>query len=171
MKRPLPQTQAPDLQVKTVKGKNWTLSAQHPDTFTMLVFYRGVHCPVCETYLKDLEKKLDEFTKKGVGVIALSGDDEERASTSKEEWGLKRLTLGYGLSVETMRQWGLYISKSIKESEPSIFCEPGVFWVRPDGELYSAVINSMPFGRPSFTDLLSTLDWVIDNKYPARGEA
>jgi len=171
MSKPLPQKTALDLKVKTVNGKTWTLSDQNPRAFTMIVFYRGLHCPVCKTYLKDLEGKVDEFRKRGMEVIAISGDDETRAKSAKDEWELKQLTLGHGLDVESMRQWGLYISKSIKESEPSIFCEPGVFWVRPNGELYSAIINSMPFGRPSFTDLLSTLDWVLENKYPARGEA
>jgi hypothetical protein len=114
---------------------------------------------------------VEEIKKRRVEMIAISGDPEKRAGTSKKEWGLDRLALGYGQDVDSMREWGLFVSNSIKESEPPQFGEPRVFLVRPDGELYYVAINSMPFARPSFKDLLSAMDWVTENDYPARGEA
>lgn len=171
MTKLLPRTQAPELEVKTIKGDIWTLSKQDPPTFTMIVFYRGHHCPICKTYLQDLEGKWKEFTKRGVEMIAISGDPEKRGRKAKEEWALDQLTVGYDQAVDSMREWGLYISNSIKDSEPAQFGEPGVFLIRPGGELYYVAINSMPFGRPSIKDLLSTVDWVTENSYPARGEA
>ncbi|MEX2492464.1 MAG: peroxiredoxin-like family protein [Nitrospirales bacterium] len=171
MTKLLPRTHAPELEVKTIEGNIWKLSKLDPPTFTMIVFYRGLHCPICKTYLKDLEGKWREFTKRGVEMIAISGDTEERATKSKQEWGLEQLMVGYDQAMSSMREWGLYISHRIKDSEPAQFGEPGVFLIRPGGELYYIAINSMPFGRPSFRDLLSTVDWVTENSYPARGEA
>ena len=171
MSRCKPRSKAPDLEVETVSGNAWTLSRQSPSLFTMVVFYRGWHCPICKTYLQQLEKYLEQFRKRGVEAIAISGDTKERALKSMKEWDLNAVTIGYGQCIDSMRDWGLYISNSIKEAEPSQFGEPGVFLIQPNGELYYAATNSMPFARPSFKDLLAAIDWVTEHKYPARGEA
>ncbi len=152
-------------------GDPWTLADRRPERFTTIVFYRGLHCPVCRTYLSELERKLDEFIRRGVDVIAVSGDDGERARRTAEEWKLERLTVGYGQSIASMREWGLFISHGIKEPEPELFGEPGFFLVRPDGTIYYAAVNSMPFGRPRLDDMLAALDFIIARNYPARGEA
>jgi len=169
---PKPQRPAPSLEVPVVGDGIWSLTDQHPDSFTLVVFYRGLHCPICRGYLKQLEGLLDRLAEVGVtSVIAVSGDDEERASRTVEDWGLNRLTVGYGQSVESMREWGLFVSKGIKEGEPEIFGEPGLFLIRPDGALFAAVLNSMPFGRPHLDELVGGIGWINDNDYPGRGEA
>jgi peroxiredoxin len=166
-----PRTQAPELEVDTVQGGRWRLSARSPERFTMIVFYRGLHCPVCKQYLRDLERHVEEFQARGVEVIAVSGDSRERAERTREEWGLEKVRIGYGQSVGSMREWGLFVSRGIKEGEPDLFAEPGLFLIRPDGTVYYESIQSMPFGRTSFKELLGGLDFVIQNDYPARGEA
>jgi hypothetical protein len=70
-----------------------------------------------------------------------------------------------------MRAWGLFVSKGIKAGEPNCFGEPGLFLIRPDGNLYAAVLNTMPFGRPRLDDVVAAVRWVVENDYPARGEA
>ena len=42
--------------------------------------------------------------------------------------------------------------------------------VRPDQTLYFASVQTMPFARPAFGDILKALDFVIAKNYPARGE-
>lgn len=54
--------------------------------------------------------------------------------------------------------------------EPDLFSEPGLFLVRPNGELYFASVLTMPFARPALSDLLGGLDFAILHNYPARGE-
>lgn len=166
-----PKARAPELAVPTVDGDIWRLDEQTPRAFTMLVFYRGLHCPVCKGYLADLERKLPRFAERGVEVSAISADDETRAAQAKAEWGLQHLRVGYGLPIDKAREWGLYISSAIKDNEPARFTEPGLFLIEPGGSLYYAAINSMPFGRPSFSDLLGAIDFVQTHHYPARGEA
>lgn len=81
------------------------------------------------------------------------------------------MVVGYGLSIEKAREWGLFISKGISDSEPTEFSEPGLFLVKADGTLYAASIQTMPFTRPDFDELLGGLKFVKDKNYPARGEA
>lgn len=171
MHRPTPRQPVPPLRVSTTTGDVWDLAEQRPAGFTMIVVYRGLHCPICKTQLRDLDARLDDFAAQGVEVIALSTDTRERAEKAQRQWGLKKLIVGYELSIAAAREWGLYVSHAIKEGEPAEFAEPGIFLVKPDGTLYCASINTMPFARPSFQDILGALDFVTRNNYPARGEA
>ena len=171
-----PRKSVPALEVATLDGQTWRLGDSRPDHFTMIVFYRGLHCPLCAGYLKDLDRKVGEFRQLGVEPVAISSDAEDRARQSKESWSLETLTVGYDLPIDVAREWGLYVSTSRGKTstgveEPAIFSEPGLFLVRPDGTLYAASVNTMPFARPNFGELLKALAFIIEKDYPARGEA
>ncbi len=165
-----PRTQAPALEFDVADGDGWALSEQEPEAFTMVVFYRGLHCPVCQTYLKELGSKVGEFRDRGVEPVVVSGDERERAEEAKRAWGLGAVEVGYGLPTDTMREWGLFVSSGIGDGEPSRFGEPGLFLIEPDGSVYYEAINSMPFGRPALGDMLAAIDFVAENDFPARGE-
>ncbi|WP_225098604.1 peroxiredoxin-like family protein [Streptomyces sp. CoH27] len=167
----VPRRPVPALDVPLVGGGRWVLADQRPDRFSLVVFYRGVHCPMCRAHITELDGLIDEFAAVGVdSVLAVSGDDEGRARRAVEEWGISRVPIGYGLPLTSMREWGLYVSKAIKEGQPNEFSEPGVFIVRPDGTLYAAVQTSMPFLRPHLDEVVETIRWVNEHDYPARGE-
>jgi peroxiredoxin len=162
---------APPLDIDLIDGGRWRLAEAKPAAFTMIVVYRGLHCPVCKTYLGDLESRLPEFAKRGVEVVALSTDSRERAERARAEWGLNELRLGYGLPIATARDWDLYISTAIRDGEPPQFAEPGLFLVKPDGSLFYAARTSAPWGRPPLEQMLRGIDVAVERKMPARGEA
>ncbi|MGI9366915.1 MAG: peroxiredoxin-like family protein [Rhizobiaceae bacterium] len=164
-----PDAQVPALIVDTVTGGSWDLSAQSPQNFTMVVFYRGLHCPVCKTYLEKLQTLLSGYSDAGFSTIAISMNTRALAEKTAADWDLGDMTVGYGLTQSDARAWGLYISKAIKDAEADIFCEPGVFWVRPDGRLYLADVSNMPWARPDLEFLLSKVPFAVENEYPARG--
>ena len=171
-----PRTPTPDLEFETVDGDTWRLADQKPENFTMIVAYRGLHCPICRNYLRDLDRKKEDFAKRGIDIVVVSSDDRERAEEAKRDWELGNLTVGYGLSIDKAREWGLFVSTgrgktSIGVEEPAMFNEPGLFLVRPDKTLYASNIVTMPFTRPHFKDVLGALDTIIEKDYPARGEA
>ncbi len=171
-----PRQPVPDLEVETLDGPTWKLAEAKPDNFTMIVFYRGLHCPICSNYMRDLDRKIADFAKRGVEVIAISTDDGGRARDTKDAWGLENTKIGYGISIENARAWGLYISASRGKTsagieEPPLFNEPGIFLVRPDGTLYAVLTGSMPFARPHFSEILKALDFILEKDYPGRGEA
>ncbi len=171
-----PRQAVPELKVATLDGGTWSLSEQSPENFTMVVFYRGLHCPICGRYLRDLDRKIRDFAERGVEVIMISTDTEERARQAKADWKLENIAIGYGLDLDAARAWGLYVSggigkTSIGVEEPALFNEPGLFMVRPDGTLYFGTVQTMPFARPNFGEILQALDFVLAKNYPARGEA
>jgi peroxiredoxin len=170
-----PRQAVPPLRVDLASGGTFDLAREKPEHFTLLVFYRGLHCPICKTQLRDLESKLDEFDKRGVAVAAISSDTKERALQTRESWGLTRLRIAYGLDLALARRWGLFISSgrgmtSTGVEEPARFAEPALYLIRPDGTLYFGSVQTMPFARPHFTDILAAIDYVLKNNYPARGE-
>ncbi|EFI52753.1 peroxiredoxin-like family protein [Afipia sp. 1NLS2] len=170
-----PNQTVPPLRVDLAGGGRFDLASEQPSNFTLVVFYRGLHCPICKTQIKELESKLDDFEQRGVAVMAVSTDSKERAEQTRETWGLSRLRIGYGLPLAAARRWGLYVSAghgktSAGVDEPALFSEPAIYLVRPDGTLYFGSVQTMPFARPHFSDILPAIDFVVKNKYPARGE-
>ncbi|MCB1957939.1 MAG: AhpC/TSA family protein [Rhodocyclaceae bacterium] len=171
----MPRQPVPALSVPTLSHGPFELATDAPEHFTLVVFYRGLHCPVCAKYLLELERLVPEFEKRGVKVIALSSDEAERAQAMADKVRASALRFGFGLPLAVARQWGLYISTSrgktsIGIEEPARFSEPGLFLVRPDGSLFYGAVQTMPFARPVFAELLGSLDFVLANDYPARGE-
>lgn len=166
--KPMPGTPAPDMTLPLAGGGTYDLSAQTPDAATMVLFYRGLHCPVCETFLAKVKEKAAGFAEVGMPIVIVSMDEQDRADKAKADWGLGDLPVAYGLTEAQARDWGLYISTSIKEGEPQTFCEPGCFWILPDGTQYLIDIATMPFARPDLDILLSKVA-AIKNGYPPRG--
>jgi len=170
MNRPTPQHQAPALSFPLLDGSQWNLDQQSPENFTLIIFYRGLHCPICKKYLQQLEELRPSFEAIGVEVVAVSMDTEKRARLSRQKWELPDLTLGYALDEETVRAWGLYLSKGVKEGEPAVFSEPGLFLVDANQSVYYSAMNSNPWGRPYLPTFVKAVNYIIQAKYPARGE-
>ena len=174
----IPRQEVPALKVETLSTGSFDLASEGPANFTLLVFYRGLHCPICAKYLLELARLLPDYVQRGVGVIAVSSDTRERALEMQKKLGVaeqQSLRFGYGLPLEKAREWGLYLSASrgktsIGIEEPALFAEPGLFLVRPDRTLYYGAVQTMPFARPHFDELLQAIDFAIDKNYPARGE-
>lgn len=168
-----PRTEVPSLTLPTVDSDLFELNATLKDTenFLVILFYRGYHCPVCKSQLRDFNKHYKDFTEKGVKVIAISSDTEQRANKAKEDWRIDQLPIAYNLDLEAARKWGLFVSKKKEDSEePDFFSEPGLFVVQPNKKLYASVIQTMPFTRPSAKAVLKGIEFVLDKNYPARGE-
>jgi peroxiredoxin len=164
---------APALGFPLLSGDRFNLTGETPENFTLVIFYRGLHCPICRKQIEtDVVPNLKALAEKGVEVVAVSMDEEERARKQEAEWNFNDLRVGYALTEATAREWGLYISSARNGStEPEIFCEPGMTLVRPDGSVFAHWQQSVPFARPGMGDLISGVGFIVDNDYPARGTA
>ena len=171
----IPRQKTPDLVVETLNNGKFDLSAEGLEKGTVVCFYRGLHCPICAKYLTEFEKLAPQFAERGVGAIAISSDGKDRTQAMADKIEAKNLSFGYDLPLAKAREWGLYISTSrgktsIGIEEPALFSEPGLFLVSKDQTLYYGSVQTMPFVRPHFSELLGALDFAIANNYPARGE-
>lgn len=135
------------------------------------VVYRGKHCPLCKTYLNTLNEMVGEFQAANIALFTVSADGKEKAEADVAEHGWT-FPVGYGLSVDEMRQLGLYISdpRSPQETDRP-FAEPALFVINPAGNTQIIDISNAPFARPDLKSLLKGLQFVISKDYPIRGRA
>ena len=137
----------------------------------LLVVYRGRHCPLCKKYLTQLEELNSKYGDAGATIVAISGDPLEKAESDRAELSLS-FPVAYDLSVEQMHNWGLYVSSPRSEQETDRpFAEPGLFLLRPDGNIQIVDVSNAPFARPDLETILLGLTMAIEKDYPVRGTA
>ncbi|HEY9136566.1 MAG TPA: peroxiredoxin-like family protein [Pseudomonadales bacterium] len=159
----------PALSLQTLKGKSLLLGQPSKGQWQLLVFYRGLHCPICKKYLGQINEMKADFDKMNVQLVAVTTDPEEKAKKFADELGLN-FELAYGLSIDQARDLGLYISTPMDSTETDQpFAEPGLFFIRPDGGLHFAEVSSAPFCRPDLEMIKMGIGFIQDKDYPARG--
>jgi peroxiredoxin len=134
-----------------------------------LFVFRGQHCPICKSYLGQVEARLDKFSTLDVSVAAISADSEAQTRVMAEA-AKPTFPLLYGLDEATMRTLGLYISapRSAQETDHN-FAEPALFVVNVDGLLQVVEVANAPFLRPDLDRLIGGLGFIIEKGYPVRG--
>jgi peroxiredoxin len=171
----MPRQKTPNLSLPTLDHGDFDLSSQTTERGTLVCFYRGLHCPLCANYLTELEKLADKFAERGIDCVAVSSDGEERTRAMADKIKSTKIKFAYDLPLTVAKEWGLYISTSrgktsIGIEEPALFSEPGLFLVSEQQTLFYGSVQTMPFVRPHFSELLGAVDFAIANNYPARGE-
>lgn len=161
----------PEITVSTLDGAEVALGQPNPERgdWQLVVVYRGKHCPICKTYLTELNGLLDDFAAINVDVIAVSADPKDKATASASDIGYIG-TIGYDLSLAQMAQLGVYISdpRSPEETDRP-FAEPATFVVRDDGKVQIVDVSNAPFSRPALKGLLDGLTFIRKKDYPVRG--
>jgi len=160
----------PKTDVAALGGGTLTLGAPRGEyDWQLVVVYRGLHCPICKTYLAGLQELETTFNDLGVDVVTVSADPEEKAQAFADEKELT-LAIGYDLSVAQMKTLGLYISdpRSPQETDRP-FAEPGLFVINAEGTIQILDVSNAPFARPDLQGIANGIKFVRANDYPIRG--
>lgn len=161
----------PKFNIPLVSGGDVTVGGSNDDgRWKLVVIYRGLHCPLCAQYLDKLQSLQGDFAAQDTDILAISGDGLEKAKSQVEKGGLN-IPIGFNLTVEQMKNLGLYISdpRSPEETDQP-FPEPGLFLVRPDGNVQIIDISNAPFSRPDLGMILRGLSFAREKNYPIRGQ-
>lgn len=152
---------------KQLDGGDFTFGAS--GAWQALFVIRGQHCPICKSYLSEIEKRREALAALGVSVAAVSADSQAQTRITAEAAKVN-FPLLYGMDEATMRRLGLYVSepRSAQETDHR-FSEPGLFVVNTQGMLHLVDIANAPFLRPDLDRLVRGLGFVIDKGYPIRG--
>ena len=59
----LPGKKVPYLQLDTIEGLTWSTDDHLNKKNSMIIFYRGLHCPVCSIFLKQVDNQLLDYKK------------------------------------------------------------------------------------------------------------
>lgn len=146
---------------KSANGHDWRL----------VIVYRGKHCPMCTTYLKEINAALPTLKAIGIDVVAISADSRDRAEIQVPQIR-PNFPIGYDLTIEQMQALGLYISEPrFVEKSDRPFAEPGLFVINGEGRVQLVDISNAPFARPDVKTLIMGLKFIRDpaNNYPVRG--
>lgn len=163
-------SELPDITLPLAVGGQIALGkSQKMDHWQIVFVYRGLHCPVCKKYLKQLETLKDKFLEAGAEIVAVSGDPKDKAISMVDTEGLS-FPVAYGLSIPQMQELGLYISEPRSPQETDRpFAEPGMFAVNSQGKVHLIDISNTPFNRSDLEELVETVEWIRENDYPIRG--
>jgi peroxiredoxin len=157
----------PEITLNAVGGGQARLGGAR-DGWQAIFVYRGLHCPICKTYLGKLEAMKDRFAALDTELLVVSGDPKDKAEAFSAEVGLT-MPVAYDLSVEQMGALGLYVSTPRNDTETDRpFPEPGLFVVNPEGKAHIVEIANAPFIRPDLDLVVRGLDRARDG-YPIRG--
>lgn len=161
----------PDLSVLNTDGQAVSLiNPSNENNWTMLVIYRGQHCPVCTKYLNRLQGMRHEFEELGIEIVAVSADTVAQLQQKLTNDVKVDFTVHAGLTLEQMQQLGLYVSQPMSSSETDHpFSEPALFVINSDNKVQVLEIANSPFVRPDLDMLLSGLRYTRENDYPVRG--
>jgi peroxiredoxin len=160
----------PELTVQKVNQSVSNLAEPEQDNqWRVVVVYRGHHCPICDKQLKELEQKKQKFYDLKTDLIAVSADSLQQASEQVKRTEIT-FPVAYGLTVDQMRQLGLYISEPrSKEETDHPFAEPAIFVINDKGKVQIVDISNAPFSRPNIDGLLQGIKFIQENDYPIRG--
>ena len=147
MPRLKPGDKAPDFIINDLEGRPHHLSDYFKGQKTVLLFYRGEWCPVCNLQLHSLQENLAEFHKENAQILAISTDTPENSQKLVGKHNLSFPVLA-DLDRETVEAYGLFFN------EEKGYAEPAVFILCPDGTVVYASLQSGALGRPSNDDLL-----------------
>ncbi|AOU97959.1 thioredoxin peroxidase [Acidihalobacter yilgarnensis] len=146
-----------------------TFTFGEPGQWQALFVFRGQHCPICRSYLKEIEEHFSDLRELGISVAVVSADSEEQTRITAEAIE-SSFPLLYGMDEPTMQALGLYISEPRSSAETDHrFPEPGLFIVNPEGVLHLVDIANAPFIRPDIKRLVGGLKFIFKNDYPIRG--
>lgn len=166
--KPIAGSTLAEMTFPTLSGGTATVGGTR-DNWTLLVVYRGKHCPRCKKYLNTLNTMRDQWTAAGFDIVVVSADTEAKAQSDMAEYGWG-FDLCYGLTEDQMAQLGLYVTQPLSDGETDRrFAEPGVFVIRPDGSRLLIAISNGPSARPELNELLDGMIFTKENKRLPRG--
>lgn len=139
----------PDVQLTTVAGETFDLTAalrQHP---TLLIFYRGGWCPFCNLHLAELQSIQDDIRDLGYQILAVSMDRPGKLRETLDKHDLAYILLSDSAATAT-RAFGLAFRATNSNTERleaasgrthHILPVPAAFLIGTDGMIKFEYIN------------------------------
>ncbi|MGH8862906.1 MAG: peroxiredoxin family protein [Jatrophihabitantaceae bacterium] len=132
-----------------------------PDTFAgrfgVVLFYRGSWCPYCNAQLRGFERSLPDLDELGVGVVAMSVDDEMTTRATVDRHRLS-FPVGYGADARMVSE----VTGAFVNDDPLHLQSTG-FVLDPSGRVLVSVYSSAAIGRLVPDDVIGLVRYVRDH--------
>jgi len=87
---------APDFNTKDIDNHPVHLKEMLKEGPVVLIFYRGVWCPVCNRYLSNLQDSLQQILATGAKVVAVTPETADNAHKTASNTGAKFIIVSSG---------------------------------------------------------------------------
>lgn len=159
---------APTLSIPTFSGTNLNMSAQKPDKYTIIIFYRGWHCSVCMDYLREEEEGCTVAKKRGIDVIAIRMETTWRRGkvliALRKAAKHSHFQLVMNCPNDSPQLGTLHFARPAWHfGIQKVLPEPALFVLKPDTTVHSGPKRPLC----STLKLLAGLDFVMANNYPS----
>ena len=154
---------APDFTATTVMGNNeikedFNLYENFGENGTVLFFYPLDFTFVCPSEIIAFDKRLDEFTSRGIQVIGVSVDSQfshfawKNTAVNQGGIGQVRFPLVADLTKQISKDYDVLFGDSVALR--------GSFLIDKDGTVRHAVINDLPLGR-NIDEMIRMVDTML----------
>jgi len=154
---------APDFTATTVLGNNqivedFNLYENFGEKGTVLFFYPLDFTFVCPSEIIAFDKRLEEFTSRGVNVIGVSVDSQfshfawKNTPVNQGGIGQVRYPLVADLSKQISKDYDVLFGESVALR--------GSFLIDTDGTVRHAVVNDLPLGR-NIDEMIRMVDTML----------
>jgi peroxiredoxin len=115
-------TKAPDIQLKTLNGQTFSLTAELARGPVVLAFFK-VSCPTCQYAFPFLERLHKAYGNNGVTVVGVSQNDARETAAFAKEFGVT-----FPILLDDTRSYPASNAYGLTNV-------PSIFWVAQDGEI------------------------------------
>lgn len=130
-------TKAPEVELKTMDGKRFSLREELARKPVVLAFFK-VSCPVCQYAFPFLERLHKAYGNKGVALVGVSQNDLKETAAFNKEFGVTfPVVLDLSEAYPASNAYGLTNV-------------PTVFWIGQDGDIE---ISSVGWVKRDFEDI------------------
>ena len=130
-------TKAPDIELKTMDGKRFSLSDELARGPVVLVFFK-VSCPTCQYALPFFERLYKAYGQKGVTLAAVSQNDARDSAAFVKEFGIT-----FPILLDDPHKYPASNAYGLTNV-------PSTFWIAQDGEIE---ISSVGWDRQEIEDM------------------
>jgi peroxiredoxin len=95
------------LDLRTLTHGDFKLCEGDAANFILIVFHRGLHCPICLKYPPELGRLQPDFDKRGVKVSAVSSNGRERTQAMADKLKAAGLRMGCDPGLANARDFAL----------------------------------------------------------------
>lgn len=157
----------PDVMLSTIDGSEQLLSALRGEKPSVLIFYRGSWCPVCNKHLAEIATVEDEILNLGYELLAISTDSPENMQQSIDKHNMKykllsdakgTLAKAMGIAYQAPENYIDMLNGSSGGLNEGFLPVPSLFVVSTEGEILFEYINPTIASRIDADLLISVLE-------------
>ncbi len=115
-------TKAPQFELKSLDGKQFSLGAELARGPVLLAFFK-VSCPTCQYALPFLERLYKAYGNRGVALVGVSQNDAKETAAFAKEFGVT-----FPILLEDTHKYQVSNAYGLTNV-------PTIFWIAQDGEI------------------------------------